>query len=78
MVNTPALKVPVTPFGKFPVRLAPAPLLIAYVIFVKAVLIHLVWVSVPDADDNEIVAFGLTVMVPDAELLMQVPVVVTV
>jgi hypothetical protein len=45
-----------------------------YVIFVKAVLIHLVWLSVPTAEDKIDVVFGFTVIVPVAVLAEQPPV----
>ena len=69
--------VPVTPVGK-PLKLAPVAPVVAYVIFVIAVLIHFVWPSVPTAEDNVIVLFGVTVIEPVAVVWEQVPVVVTV
>jgi hypothetical protein len=48
------------------------------VIFVIAVLIHLVWLFVPAAEVNVIVLFGVTVIVPVAVTVLQPPVKVTV
>ena len=80
MVNTPALKEPVTPAGSAPAVIeAPVPLPpIAYVIFVIALFIHLVCAFVPAADVKLIVEFGCTVMVPLAAGFTHGPVVVIV
>ena len=80
MVNTPALKVAVTPAGSVPaVMAAPvAPPPVVYVIAVRGVLIHIVWEVVAAADDNVSVEFALTVIVPLTETLVQGPVVVIV
>ena len=53
--------VTVTPAGK-PLKVAPVAPVVAKVIFVSAVLIHLVWLFVPAPDDNVIVLFAVTVI----------------
>ena len=76
MVNTPALYEPDTPGGNpltdalFP----EAPTL--NVIFAIALFIHTDWLLF--AEVRDIVAFGFTVIVPDADVCAQVPVVVAV
>ncbi len=66
MVNTPALKLPVTPVGK-PVAPAPVPPPpTEYEMPVIAVLIQRLWAFVLPAEVSEMVAFGLTVIVPVA------------
>ena len=47
-------------------KVAPVAPVVAYVIFVIAVLIQTVWLSVPAAEVNVIVLFGVTVIVPVA------------
>ena len=64
---------PVTPAGK-PVIFAPVAPVVEYVIFVIAVLIHIVCALVPTAEVNVIVLFGITVIVPVAVIVPQPPV----
>ena len=60
-------KVPVTPAGKPETTFAPvAPLATVYSIGVMAVLIQSVCASVFTADVSDIVALGLTKIVPDS------------
>ena len=54
-------QLPDTPEGK-PLKVAPVAPVVLYVILVKGVLIHRVWLSVPAPEDNAIVLSGLTVM----------------
>ena len=73
MVNTPALKLPVTPVGK---PLTPAPVAVPpteYVIFVMAKALHLVCTFVPAADVSDIVPKTFTVIVPVAVAAVQLP-----
>ena len=78
IVNVPALKTPVTPAGK-PVTPTPVPPpVIEYVIFVMALLRHIVCRFVPAAEVKVMTAFGFTVIVPVAVVWVQVPVVVTI
>jgi hypothetical protein len=74
-----AFQLPVTPVGK-PVTVAPVAVVVAYVMFVSAVLIQSVCASVPTAELLAIVLFGVTVIVPVAVLVppVQPPVIVTV
>ena len=74
-----AAQLPVTPAGK-PLNVAPVAPVVAKVIFESATLIHLVWLFVPAPDDNVIVLFEVTVIVPVAVTagVVQPPVVVTV
>ena len=57
-----AAQLPVTPAGK-PLNVAPVAPVVEKVIFVSAVLIHLVWLFVPAPDDNVTVLFAVTVIV---------------
>jgi hypothetical protein len=68
---------PFTPAGK-PVTVAPVAPVVAYVIFVMAVLIHLVWESVPAPDVNDTVLLVVTEMVPVDVTTPHPPVSVTV
>jgi hypothetical protein len=79
IVTTPAAHAPVTPAGN-PLNVAPVAPVVLYVILMIAVLIHLVWASVPTAEVNVIVLFGVTMIVPVAVTggVVQPPVVVTV
>jgi hypothetical protein len=78
MVNTPPLYTPLNPVGR-PVTPAPVPPPdTEYVILVIAELTQRVWTFVPAPDVNAMTAFGLTVIVPVADVWVQVPVVVTV
>ena len=79
MVTTFAVQLPVTPVGN-PVTVAPVAVVVAYVIFVSAVLIQRVWASVPAAELLAIVLFGVTVIVPVMVFVppVQPPVIVTV
>ena len=65
------LKVAVTPDGNpvaVPMPVAPV---VVYVISVIDVLIHLVWLSVPLAEDSVIVLFGLTVKKTSFDVVLQ-------
>ena len=66
MVNTTALKDPVTPVGRIPAVIqapvAPAPTV--YLIAVSGVLTQSVCASVPAADVREITEVALTVITP--------------
>jgi hypothetical protein len=64
---------PVTPAGK-PVTFAPVASVVAYVMFVIAVLMHRVCALVPAAELKAIVLFGLTIIVPVAFTVPQPPV----
>ena len=68
-----ALQLPVIPAGR-PATVAPDAVVVAYVMFVSAVLIQRVCASVPTAELLAIVLFGLTVMVPVALTKPQPPV----
>ena len=70
-------QLPITPVGK-PVTLAPVAPVVEYVIFVIAVLIHIVWLFVPTAEVNVIVLIVITVIVPVIVTAPQPPVSVTV
>ena len=56
MVATFDAQAPETPAGK-PLNVAPVAVVVAYVIFVMAVLIHLVWELVPTAEVKVIELF---------------------
>ena len=78
MVNVHALNTPLTTAGKpVTVALVPPPLT-AYVMVLIAVFTQRVWLFVFAGEVRLIVAFGDTVMVPEAVVWLQVPVVVTV
>jgi hypothetical protein len=79
IVTTFADQLPVTPAGR-PANVAPVAVVVAYVMFVRAVLIQSVCASVPTAELLAIVLFGFTVMIPVAVLVPPVhpPVIVTV
>jgi hypothetical protein len=64
---------PVTPAGK-PVTFAPVASVVAYVMFVIAVLMHRVCALVPAAELKAIVLFDLTIIVPVAFTVPQPPV----
>ena len=64
---------PVTPAGN-PVTVAPVASVVAYVMFVIAVLMHRVCALVPAAELKAIVLFGLTIIVPVAFTVPQPPV----
>jgi hypothetical protein len=64
---------PVTPAGK-PVTFAPVAVVVVYVMFVIAVLMHRVCALVPAAELKDIVLFGVTVIVPVAFTVPQPPV----
>ena len=57
-----AVQLPVTPGGK-PVKVAPVALVVLYVIFVMAVLIHFVCMLDPAAEVNTEVLVGVTMTV---------------
>ena len=73
MVTTFPDQLPLTPVGK-PLNVAPVAPVVVYVISVIAVLMHLVWSSVPLAEDSVMVLFGVTVIVPVALTDPQPPV----
>jgi hypothetical protein len=73
MVATFEAQAPDTPAGK-PLNVAPVAVVVAYVIFVIAVLIQRVCASVPTAEVLAIVLFGVTVIVPVAFTEPQPPV----
>ena len=73
MVTTLEAHAPETPDGK-PLNVAPVAPVVEYVIFVMAVLIQTVWLSVPTAEVSVIVLFAVTVMVPVLVILPQPPV----
>jgi hypothetical protein len=77
MVTTFPAQLYVNPAGK-PVTVAPVAIVVAYVIFVRDVLIHRVCASVPALDVSKRELFGLTVMEPVAVTMLQPPVKVTV
>ena len=73
MVTTSAAQLPVTPAGR-PVTVAPVAPVVAYVIFVMAVLIHRVCASVPATELSVMVLSGVTVMEPVADTVPHPPV----
>jgi len=73
MVATSAVQVPVTPAGR-PVNIAPVAPVVAYVMFVIAVLIQTVCASVPAAELSVMVLSGVTVIVPVADTIPHPPV----
>ena len=73
MVTIFAAQLPLVPAGN-PVTVAPVAPVVAYVIFVMAVLIHTVCASVPAAELRMMVLSGFTVMVPVVEIVPQPPV----
>ena len=73
MVATFPAQLPVTPAGK-PTNIAPVAPVVAQVIVVIAVLIHVVWASVPTAELNTEVFSGVTVMIPVDVIVPQPPV----
>ena len=73
MVTTSAAQLPVTPAGR-PVTVAPVAPVVAYVIFVMAVLMHTVCASVPTAELNVMVLSGVTVIVPVVDTVPHPPV----
>ncbi len=73
IVATFAAQLPVTPAGK-PVNVVPVAPVVAYVMFVIAVLTHSTWLSVPTAELNAIELSGVTVIVPVAFTAPQPPV----
>ena len=76
IVTTFATQFPLTPAGR-PLKVAPVAPVVLYVMLVSAVFTHTVCASVPTAELNVIVLFGLTVIVPLAVMLPQPPVKVT-
>jgi len=72
IVTVLAAQLPVTPLGN-PLTEAPLAPVVVYVIPVIAVLIHLVWASVPAAEVNTTVLFGVTVIEPLAVTVPQPP-----
>jgi hypothetical protein len=77
MVTTLDDQLPVTPVGK-PLNVAPVAPVVEYVILMIGLLIHTVWLSVPVPELSVIVLLGVTVIVPDAVIVPQPPVKVTV
>ena len=77
MVTTLATQLPVTPVGN-PLKVAPVALVVLYMMGVMAVLIHISWLRVPNAEERVIVLFGVTVIVPVVLITPQPPVRVTV
>jgi hypothetical protein len=79
MVKVFALQFPDTPAGR-PDTVAPVAVVVAYVMFVSAVLIQRVWASVPADELLAIVLFGVTVIVPVMVFVppVQPPVIATV
>ena len=77
MVTTLFNHPPVTPGGN-PVIVAPVAPVVVYVILLIAVLIQIVCESVPAAELNVIVLFGVTTIVPVAVAGVHPPVVNTV
>ena len=73
MVITLPAQFPLTPAGN-PTKVAPLAPVVAYVMLVMAVLIHLVWLLVPAAEDRARVFSGVMFSVPVLVMVPQPPV----